>query len=722
MFGDPTTKLLEQPEDETFVNKPSVEKKDKEDEVDQPARANVRRWVKRIKDAKEKWDTDFSRMRENMNFVAGLQWNGQKKITDSRYSANFTMSAINQRVAALYARDPKVAARRRPRLNYQLWDGHIETMQNAVQGAMSAQMLGGAVPPQMMALFNDYQQGRMHEQLVDKVGKTLEYIFQYQQDSQEPRYKLQMKQLVRRVSVCGVGYIKVQFVRDYELVETQSETRLSILDRVQSAKRLLSRIEEGKISMESADIQTLKELVASLSVPPLDAETTRLKERLLFEFPQSTSIIVDEDTRMLRGYIGGKWIAEEFNYTVEFVNAMYELDIQPGTDLKEFGADGKPVESVQQSAQTTDFSKNKMKLWQVYDLETKSTFIVCDGYKDYIVKPEPVAPATKGFWQIFPVTFNDVEVVEGCDATVYPPSDVDLIKHPQKEWNRTRNALRRHRAANRPIYVYPEGALTQEDLDKIQNADEQEFFGLQGLMPGTDPSKILIPLNKVDIKPELYDTSALREDVLLGTRQQEANMGPAQPNVTATVGTIAQQSKDLVSASDVDGLDDSMTDVAKCGGEMLLQEMSSEVAKAIAGPGGAWPESPQEKQNFLNELELEIVAASSGRPNKAIDVANWERIAPLIMQAVSMPPNAQPTIQAMIRETLKRVDDKLEPADFFPLPVPQLPVAPEDNGESSTSPESARSNSGTPGRGKGVRRTPPLQPVGSGVAAPLPGK
>lgn len=710
MLGeDPQTiQQPQQAEPDKYVDKTPKDKDKPENDETKSQRSAVKRWCKRIKDAKEKWDKDFERMRENMDFVAGLQWSGQKYITYQQYIVNMTLRTINQRVAQLYARDPKVSARARERMNYQIWDEREESLIQAMLETTIAQQQGLPAQPQNMALLTDFQQGHAHLQQVRKVGETLEKVYMYQQDTQEPRFKVQMKQLVRRASVAGVGYIKVAFCRDYENEPTQSETRLSVIDRAKAAKRILERMEEGKIQPSDAEAETLRNLVASLQVNPLDAEAVKVKERLIFDFPQPTAIIPDENCRMLRGFVGADWIAEEYNYSLEFVNAYFEKDITPNADVKEYGPDAKPIESQYFDDSKGDFSKSKVRLWQVYDLKTKSTFIVCDGYKDYIVAPEAISPSTKGFWQIFPVTFNDIEVVDGCKATIFPPSDVDLIKHPQKEYNRTRNAMRRHRVANRPMYVYPEGTFTEEDKVMIENADEQEFFGLKGVPPGTDMSKVLAPLNKVQIDASLYDTGSIREDILLGTAQQESNIGPAQPNVTATVGTIAEQSRMSVTASDVDGLDDSLTDVAKCGGEMLLREMSTETVKEIAGPGAVWPE--QDKETFINEIELEIVAASSGRPNKAIEIGNWERIAPLIMQAVSMPAQAQPTIQAMIRESIKRYDDRLRPEDFFPLPVPQM-----------TAPPSQSSSTGAPAsKPKRVSSgNTPLQPNASGAAVPL---
>jgi hypothetical protein len=180
------------------------------------------------------------------------------------------------------------------------------------------------------------------------------------------------------------------------------------------------------------------------------------------------------------------------------------------------------------------------------------------------------------------------------------------------------------------------------------------------------------------------------------------------------VGTISEQSRQSVASSDVDGLDDVLTSLAKCGGEMLLKEMSPQVVQEIVGVGAVWPQ--ENRKDFLNEIELEVVAASSGRQNKMLELQNWQQVAPLIMQAAQMPPQTQPTIQAVIRETLKRLDDRAEPAEFFPIPLPLLPQGGEMQGQPQG--QDASASKRTPAKPKQKQLNAPGRPQES---VPIPG-
>jgi len=649
---------------------PSDEPPDPTSDMGMAQRAEVKRWVRVIKQDKAHWKNDFDRMRRNMEFVAGLQYTGQSKIEEERYIANWTLQRINQKVATLYARDPKVVVKRRKRMDYQLWDEKMESIQQAVSSSVQLVAARQEPAPEAMAIMNDFQRGRQMQELVEKVGRTLEILFQFQMDTQEPNFKVQAKQWVRRVCVCGVGYLKVLFCRDYSDI-THSETRQAAGERAKMAQEILQRLVDGKIDETSADMGRLQNLVSSLHMEQTDSEKTDMQEKLVFDFPAATAIIPDRNCRILKGFVGAKYVTEEFIYPIEYVNAMYGTQIKPGGEVKVLSPDGKEdaneMPSVNADQQLP--SQGQVAIWQVHNLQDKTTFIVCEGYKDYVMAPEVVTPATSGFWTIFPLTFNDVESEPNCKNTIFPPSDVDLMRSAQREWNRTREALRAQRKANAPKYMCPKGTLSENDKTAIQMAQDNQVIELENLAPGQDPSKVVVPLQTADIDMKVYDTGPLEQDAMLVSALQEANIGAAQPNVTATVGSIAEHSRQTINSSNVDDLDDCLSAATKCGGELLLMEMSPETVQKIVGLGAVFP--AQDRAAFLNEVELEVEAASSGRPNKAIELDNFQKMAPFLIQFGANP-------QAVIREGIKRLDDRLDPADFFPAgPVGGPPPTPE---------------------------------------------
>ena len=640
---------------------------------DQQELAAVKQWLKRIKDDIEYFKPDFKRMRDNMEFAAGLQWAAQSTIEDERYTANFVNREVNQKVASLYARDPKAIARRRKRLCYQMWDGTVETMQAAHMAVAQAAATGQMTPQvlQAQALIKDIDQGRMWNKVVDKVCTTMEYLYQYECDTQSPDFKYQMKQLVRRVVTCGVGYVRLNFSRHGDAALTATGTDDSVSMRMKRARRIMEQIDDDKIRDEDPRVAELEQLFASVAKSKEVGDTTNIEERLDFDFPSATSIIPDRRCKSLKGFIGARHITQRYILPLEVVNAYFEKDIKAGGELITYAEDGveksKPQGDVHQT--NDPMEKPLCCLFEVFNLDTKERFFLVDGYKYYVQEPQYVEPSINRFWPIFTLTFNDVEVEQGQKVHVFPPSDVQLIMHPQKEWNRTRQELRKHRSGNRPFYITLEGWLQNPDIDKLNEHETCEVIKFKGIPPGGTLKDAIQKFEAAAIDPTLYNTQPLEQDALMVIGSNNIQTQQPIKHVAATPAVIQEQARVSGVNSNVDDLDDLLGELARAGGEMMLREFSLETVKRIVGQGAVWPE--ENREDFLNEIYLDIVASSSGRPNKAVEIANIERIGPAMLQAGANP-------KGLIAEYVKRLDDRLDITDFFPLMPPQQgPMKPQ---------------------------------------------
>jgi hypothetical protein len=256
--------------------------------------------------------------------------------------------------------------------------------------------------------------------------------------------------------------------------------------------------------------------------------------------------------------------------------------------------------------------------------------------------------------------------------------------------------LHDHRVANTPKYITRKGTLNEEDITKLNNAEPHAVIELTSIPDGVEPSKYISVLQQAGIDPALYSTDHLEKDMQLGAGMQQANLGAAQPNVTATVGTIAEESRLNVSASNVDDLDGLLSRVAQACVEITLQEFSIETVKRIVGRGAVWPLTAVERADFLNEIEAKVEAASSGRPNKGLEVANGNQLLPLILQAGGNP-------KGVIEELARRLDDNLDVTKFFPL-------TPTTMGANPGQPTQGAGPTVPPSQGEGEMNPPPSAP------------
>jgi hypothetical protein len=605
----------------------------------EPARAAlVTRWLKDIEEARKHWEADYKRMRRNMQFAGGKQWPGQTE-NDDRFMVNLVQRVLKSTVASLYAKNPTVVMKRRDKLDFVLWDGRVESAAQAQQTLLIATQALAAKPEllknpeaaammaeveQAKALLADIQQGTERRKMIDKVGKTLVAVVSYFLSESEPTFKLQMKQMMRRCRTTGVGYVKLGYQRLMELSEAQGARIADHADRLAVIGRLTADAADGETDPNAAEAEELRLAIAAIQAEPEKI----IREGLVFDFPHSTRIIPSVSTEKLMGWVGSDWVAEEIMLTPNRIKEVYGVDI--GTAFKSYRTvPGSPTGG--ETRRIADRKDGLACVYHVYDKATGMQLVVCEGYPDFLKEPGTPDVFIEQFFPYFPVTFNDMEE----EGRLFPKSDVELLLHIQKEFNRSKEALRQHRIANRPLYVSPNGSFEEDEVKSLQNYPAHAVIALNGIEKGRPASDVLAPVTKINIDPNLYETNSLFEDMQRVTGNAEANLGGTAGS-TATESTIAETSRQGSVGLDSDDLDDMLTALFRSAGSVLLTELKAEAVKEIAGVGAVWPELS--RAEIAKEVWLEVKAGSSGRPNQARDAANFERVYPLLVQIPGVSP------------------------------------------------------------------------------------
>jgi hypothetical protein len=656
----------DQPERTPQAKAPDSKYDEKSSAEKEKCKNSVKQWLGRIRSAKEKQKDAFEEMRQAMRFASGLQWPGQKKRDDGRYVANFINHEVNKKVASLYARNPMAEYQRRKRLDFQIYNGKLESLQPLIMQAMQSPMGLAAIPLEQRATLLDYQHGMAEREMIDRVGKTMEIAFQYlldEQDEEEGDFKLQMKQLVRRVVTCKVAYVRVAFVRDGNDMVTSSGLANTVMNKAKQLSYLMDKVADHKIEETSAQYQTMQNLAVGLG-GTLQQRVTQgdIKERIIYDALPSTCVLVDPRCRQLKGFIGARWVAVEYALPVDDVNALFDVSINP-SEIKATAT----LDSVKQPRTEQEKKmrgEETVKVYEVIDKDSRTHFFITDSHSEYLQEPQAITPHLRGFWPLAALTFNDVEADPMSGMSIFPPSDVELLRSAQKEWNRTREELKKHRKANAPGWMVKKGMLTEEDKANLESCATNEVIEMVGVQQGEPLTSVFAPKPKQPIEAAVYDTSPFLQDILASTGSQQGLPEAVQARATATGQTIEAQKQMTVTASNVDDLDDLLSWLARVSSEIMLQEFSIETIQRIVGPGAVWPTMPQDRQNFLNQIYLTTKAASSGRPNKGIEMSNWRIAAPILLQAGANP-------QFLVRETLRRLDENVDPEQAFPL----VPVA-----------------------------------------------
>lgn len=633
----------------------------------------VTRWNQRVERARRLMEPTFRRMRRNMDFAMGKQWDSVSyQFQDDRYVANIALRHVQQRTASLYANNPTIVAKKRERLLAAVWDGDWATYQAAQAMMQQITMISQAqgVPPTTLpgsvnaaAIMADFKNVDSYNRMLDRICKTLEILYNYEIEAQTFPFKTMMKHTVRRAIVTGVGYVKLGFQRALKM-RPELEMRIADMsERLAHIERLAADLADNEIPQESAEAEELRLAIQAMQQEP----KLIVREGLLFDYPDSTSIIPDPKCRNLRGFLGADWVAQEYYLTVDEIQEVYQVDV--GYGHRAYSRNeiitGSNTNSVAESQHPSipgllpDTQETLACVWEIYHRKDGLIYVVCDGYKDFLQEPAAPEVYNDDFWPWYPLVLNE----SYHESEIFPQSDIDLLRDMQLELNRARQGLREHRRANRPKIAVAGGILEDEDKLKLQTHPANALLELNALSPGQKIEDVLQPVKMPPIDPALYETNQTFEDLLRVLGQDQASMGDAQ-NVTATEAAVADASRHTDLSSVIDDQDDLLSQMAMAAGKILLLNVSAETVQEVVGPGAVWPELT--KEDVAKNVYLTVKAGSTGRPNKQQEVSNAQIIFPMLQRIPGISP------EWMARELIKRLDDHLDLTDAFVAGVPSM--------------------------------------------------
>src|SRR3546814_12190186 len=91
--------------------------------------------------------------------------------------------------------------------------------------------------------------------------------------------------------------------------------------------------------------------------------------------------------------------------------------------------------------------EGKVCVWRVFHKRSGHEVTIADGCRDYLRPPAAPVPRLERFWNIFNLSFNDVE----AETDIYPPPEQWLLPHHQTAYTTTRKGWQENRQYTRPI-------------------------------------------------------------------------------------------------------------------------------------------------------------------------------------------------------------------------------------------------------------------------------
>lgn len=602
---------------------------------DEARRALVTERCAAIREDKRCWAKAFKKMSWDLKFVAGRNQYVNQTPEDQRYMVNLVYRHIRHKTGSIYAKNPTPVAKLKQKLRYQVWDGRPETLiqcQQILSGQMAANPIQIMQCQQIMA---DAAAGQRQIQMLTKVAKTLEIIIKYFMDEQEPSFKRGMKRVVRRGKSIGVGYVRLDYKRVMAQDPTVAQGLADMSQQLQHLERLRADMMDKTADPNSADAEMLKQQMASL----LSRPDIVLREGLQFDFPSSLRVIPHAACEQIDGFVGADWVTVEHPLTPKRVQEIYKIDLGKNFTPYKAGSDGgyKNSKTTMNGGVQNSYGDGVQALvWEHYHRPSGLKFVLCDGYPDYLAPPEQPVTDLERFYPIFAYVPNEIEE----EDNIFPLSDSQLLKSVQQEYNRTREALRAHRYASRPLYLaagyaFPVAAEEDDTMKSMVEHKAHEIIKIPGMTPGEDAGKLVVPLKKVEIDPKVYETESIYADSQRAVGSSQVDYGGTSGD-TATEVAASRQVIQTDDADDIDSLDMMLSDLFAAAGKVCFKEVPQDMAKQIAGAGAVWPQLS--RQEIAEEVMLDIQGGSTGRPNAAQEIANLERLTPIIVQVPGIAP------------------------------------------------------------------------------------
>jgi hypothetical protein len=541
----------------------------------------------------------------------------------------------------------------------------------------------------------------------------------------------------------GTGVVKALMYTD-KRPNPQLEKQLKdSQDNLKRIQQLQVEISEGEFADDDARIKKIEEI--QRQVKGLSARVEKLKSKgMCVDLVRSEDFQCSLDVASLADHLDADWNSDDLYVRKDQLRTRFErlteADVKsavtyyqsaPKPEQEGLIYTGEPRRDDQSTAEGA-FTKAKpgqsaegltqergkpVEFARVTEMWCRSencikTFV--DGVKRWAVEPYAPPQGSARFYPYFNLAFYEV------DGERHPQSLPERTIKLQDEYASRRSNGAEVRERSVPQKVVNAGMLDPTEVKKLEKGQNMEIIPLRPTDPQADVSKMVGVVAMPRIDWMAYDTADVLRDLQFLTGVDDATNNAPKPGVTATAEEKSSQSSASRTGADRDALEDMLTDLAQYTGQTALQSLTVQEVKIMAGDAAFWP-GPNDDgtpgmdyEDLADMLDIEIVAGSTGKPQARADKETWATLLPLVQNAitqiVTLEGSGNPLFiaqakgqRALLRETLKRLDDRLSIDQILPPAVaPQIPPA----------------GAGAPGAAPGSQ--PPIDPAGGNPTGDMP--
>lgn len=532
-----------------------------------------------------------------------------------------------------------------------------------------------------------------------KLAETMELVIS--QLWKDGNLKKTGKKSVRSALSVGPGWFKATMLTQKipaPQLEQELSTQQDLLAGIEAAK---AKLADGESQDPEADKLAIQEKITGLN-----ARLAKKKRYgMMIDFCRAEDIQVSLDVSDLADYKEAGWIAHDIyvqksalrerlpRLTEDEVKAAasyFQRNVPANTEAQDLNSgDHAEVGQFSKSEQNAGANANGKqlefaKIIEIWDRTNQLVRTIVDGVKKWAVEPYPPPQATKRFYSFFYLALYPV------DGERHPQSLSWRLKKLQDEYSSLRSNERTTRERSLPGILFNAGCVEPDEAKKLSDGVIGEYTALK-TTDGTPLQNVFIAKPTTPFNKELFNAEPILADMERISGVQEA-LQQAETSSRKTAAEIHSNDAGFQSrtSADRDVVEDELDDLAEYTAECAIQECPLSWVQRVAGKNAFWlgpndlTGTPgMDVEDLLNMVEVEIDAGTTGKPNAGADKAAWAQILPLLEKSLiqiramqSADPGLAEALIQVLRETLKRLDDRLDIDEFIPQGIPTPPPPP----------------------------------------------
>ena len=618
--------------------------------AEQQEKNAVEALMKEYQAARDFDEEDRKEYRTDRSYAAG------KALESWASSANLIGSFIDILTSFLYARDPEVSAK-------------------------AAKNVGGSTK----------ENADFAETLGIVISRTWKLA----------KLKKAARKMLRSSLSVGPGWLKVIMTHETRRDPLVEKELNDLEDNVQRLRAIQEKLADDDLEKEERELE-LQKLAAQKKALQAKVEVVH-RRGMAVDFVQADDMQVSLDVADLSDHLDANWNAniiyvaladapaqferlskEDFASADKFYKRKTEKKEDDG--MPDMGFDAKKDTSRYVKAGDDKDGVAFVRVIELWDKRDNSIKTMISGVKKWAVEPYSPPYAATRFYPYFNLSLFEV------DGERHPQSLTGRLLKLQDEYSSRRSNARLAAERSIPGTIFNKQGLSAADAKRIEGAVAQEMIGIEPV-GGDDLRKLFAEKPVAKIDPMIFSTGAVMSDMERVAGIQEALSQSVATPKTATEAKIQQTGFTSRTGADRDTLEDVMQDLAWYTAEQALQAYPAEYVRRIAGDAAYWPEGIA-IEDLLTLAEVEIKAGSTGKPDDESLRQSWSVLLPLVQQAMQAIQEAQMTgnlplanaIRNLIKETMRRLDERIDFEQFIPqgelqaLTPPVPPGAPTTGG------------------------------------------